>query len=98
MVLSRAASAFQGIVPQEGRHGAGAGGQAKGSGRPPEPSWRERLARLIAWALAAVAMRLLVMAAMLARRGAISRRRWVRASRFCHRLQHRALDILRGAG
>lgn len=98
MVLKRGAWAFQGTVPQGGRHGDGAGGQPGGSRRPPEPSWRERLARLTAWAVAAIAMLLFAMAAMLARHGAISRRQWLRASRFCHRLQRAALHILRRAG
>ncbi|MGE7970016.1 hypothetical protein ACQKOH_17305 [Sphingomonas sp. NPDC092331] len=44
------------------------------------------------------AMHLLAMAAMLARRGAISRRQWLHASRFCHRLHQAALGILRRSG
>ncbi|MDH4744043.1 hypothetical protein OMP43_08450 [Sphingomonas sp. CBMAI 2297] len=98
MVLNRGALAFRAPFPQEDWHDNGPGGRPEGSGPPPEPSWRARLARLVAWAMVTGAMHLLAMAAMLARRGAISRRQWLHASRFCHRLQQAALGILRRSG
>lgn len=98
MVLNRGALAFRGPFPQEGCHGNGGDGRPEGSGPPPGPSWRALLARLVAWAMATGAIRLLAMAAMLARHGALSRRQWLHASRFCHRLQLAALGILRRSG
>ncbi|NIJ63874.1 hypothetical protein FHR20_000805 [Sphingomonas leidyi] len=98
MVLKRDALAFLPPSPPEGWHGDGRGRPPEGASPPPEPSWRVFLARLVAWAMATGAMRLLAMAAMLARHGAISRRQWLYASRLCHRLQRAALGILRRSG
>ena len=50
---------------------------------------------MLAWLLSVIATRLLATAAMLAHHRAISRRTWLRASQFCHRLQRAALVILR---
>lgn len=98
MVLSRryrAALAFRETAPHGGRRHSGGSGTHRGTSRPPGPSWRERLGRMLAWLLSVIATRLLATAAMLARHGAISRRTWLRASQFCHRLQRAALVILR---
>lgn len=98
MVLSRqyrAALAFRDAAPHGGsQYGRGPHAR-RGTSRPPGPSWRERLGRMLAWLLSVIATRLLATAAMLARHRAISRRTWLRASQFCHRLQRAALVILR---
>ncbi|WP_298674426.1 hypothetical protein [uncultured Sphingomonas sp.] len=98
MVLSRryrAALAFQEGSPHANRRRDGSGTPRRGSGRPPEPSWRDRLGRLLSWALAAAATRLLALAAMLARHGVVSRRQWRRLSSASHGLQRAALVVLR---
>ncbi|MBV8239154.1 MAG: hypothetical protein JO221_10325 [Sphingomonas sp.] len=97
MVLSwryRVALAFRQTAPQGGALGRGPRAR-RGASQPPGPSWRERLGRMLAWLLSAIATRLLTVATMLLRHGAISRRTWLRASQLCHWLQRTALVVLR---